>query len=364
MRLVFILPGGGGTGGAHSVVQEAIGLVRLGAEVSLALSQESAEGFRWHYPELEGSGVGLRDFKTIPQLAALVGGFDLAIATSAPSAHMLAEALDLGGAGAVRPAYYVQDYEPLLFMPGARKCEDARASYGLFRDALLFAKTGWLRRIVYDNHGRAPAKVEASIDHEVYRPRERSGGDLVISAMVRPKTPRRGPRRTVRILNGLAAQVRAGVSLVVFGCGEEELNEPGLRLSPQVARLGVLRREQVAEVLAGSDLFLDLSDYQAFGRTGLEAMACGCVPVLPVFGGADEFARHGRNGFLVDTRSDEAILAVADSFIAADPAARQALRACAISTASQYTVEKAARSEYQVFSAHLSLTPNPQIANP
>lgn len=357
MRLLFILPGGGGTGGAHSVVQEAIGLTRLGAEVSLALSQDSSEGFRWHYPELEGAAVELMAFKTIPELAALLSGFDLAVATSAPSAHMLADALKLTDGQDARPAYYVQDYEPLLFMPGARKWQDARASYSLFKDALLFAKTGWLRRIVYDNHGRPVAKVAASIDHDVYRPRERSQEALTISAMVRPKTPRRGPRRTVRMLNRLAAEAGDGVKLVSFGCGEEELKAPGLRLSPRVEHLGVLRREQVAEALAGSDLFLDLSDYQAFGRTGLEAMACGCVPVLPVFGGADEFARHGENGYLVDTRSDEAVRAVVDGFIAASPAVRAGLRDAAISTASQYTVEKAARSEYQAFSAHLSQNP-------
>lgn len=355
MRLLFILPGGGGTGGAHSVVQEAIGLTRLGAEVDLALSQDSAEAFRWHYPELEGAMVGLQAFKTIQELAAVLPGFDLAIATSAPSAHMLADALKLSDGKPARPAYYVQDYEPLLFMPGARKWTDARASYGLFKDALLFAKTDWLRRIVYDNHGRPVVKVTASIDHELYRPRERPGGGLTISAMVRPKTPRRGPQRTVRMLNRLAAETGERVRLVSFGCGEEELDGV-FRLSPRVEHLGVLRREQVAEALAASDLFLDLSDYQAFGRTGLEAMACGCVPLLPVFGGADEFARHGENGFLVDTRSDEAVRAVVDGFIAASSGTRAALSAAAISAASQYTVEKAARSEYQAFSAHLTMT--------
>ena len=91
---------------------------------------------------------------------------------------MLADALKLSDRPAVRPAYYVQDYEPLLFMPGARKWADARASYGLFKDGLLFAKTDWLRRIVYDNHGRPVVKVKASIDHDVYRPRQRSGRPL------------------------------------------------------------------------------------------------------------------------------------------------------------------------------------------
>lgn len=355
MRLLFILPGGGGTGGAHSVVQEAVGLAALGAQVSLALSQDSAEAFRWHYPELEGSPVSLHAFRTIPELAALLPGYDLAIATSAPSAHMLSDALKLTREATPRPAYYIQDYEPLLFMPGALKWSDARASYTLFKDALLFAKTDWLRRVVYDNHGRPVVKVSASIDHGVYRPRERApGGELLVSAMIRPKTPRRGPLRTVRVLNRLAQDPR--VRLVSFGCGEEELAEMRPRLSTSVDHRGVLRREEVAQVLAGSDLFLDLSDYQAFGRTGLEAMACGCTPLLPVFGGADEFARPGENALLVDTRSDEAVMATLEGFLAAPPGVRRAMREAGIATAAQYTVEKAARSEYQAFSAYLAQT--------
>jgi glycosyltransferase involved in cell wall biosynthesis len=239
-------------------------------------------------------------------------------------------------------------------MPGAVKWADARASYTLFKDALLFAKTDWLRRVVYDNHGRPVVKVSASIDHAVYRPRDRADPELTICAMIRPKTPRRGPHRTARALNRLVAEGRA--RLISFGCGEEELADLRPRLSRPVEHLGVLRREEVAGVLAGADLFLDLSDYQAFGRTGLEAMACGCVPLLPLFGGADEFARHGHNALLVDTRSDAAILTAVQGFIDAGPAARAAMREAGIATAAQYTVEKAARSEYQAFSAYLAQT--------
>jgi glycosyltransferase involved in cell wall biosynthesis len=354
MRLLFILPGGGGTGGAHSVVQEAVGLTRMGAAVALAVSRESAETFAWHYPELKGSVVAVHNFGDMDSLAALLPGVDLAIATSAPSALMLADALGRTKGKAARPAYYVQDYEPLIFAPGTPKWEDARASYSALKGALLFAKTDWLRRIVHDNHGRQVVKVQASIDHAVYRPLARPEWILpAVSAMIRPKTPRRGPERTVRILERLADLYGERLRLVTFGCPDEDLAAMANRPSRRIEHRGVLRRAEVAQALNATELFLDLSDYQAFGRTGLEAMACACVPVLPVFGGADEFARHWDNAILVDTRSDEAIMEACCAYLDGGPEVWERMRDHGIATALDYTVEKAAFSEYQAFSTFL-----------
>ena len=55
------------------------------------------------------------------------------------------------------------------------------------------------------------------------------------------------------------------------------------------ATYGTLKRQEVADLLGRCDVFIDLSDYQAFGRTALEAMACGCTSVVPMHGGAEEY---------------------------------------------------------------------------
>ena len=117
----------------------------------------------------------------------------------------------------------------------------------------------------------------------------------------------------------------------------------------EVTNRGVLRRTEVPNLLRNADLFLDLSDYQAFGRSGLEAMASGCVPVVPVMGGADEYAVHGHNAFVVDTRSDEEILAAVDAFVALPPTARFQMKLRGLETASRYTIKRAALSQLQVF---------------
>jgi glycosyltransferase involved in cell wall biosynthesis len=354
MRVTFILPGRGGGGGAHSVVQEAGGLQRLGVDVAIATTAETYPAFRLNYPELDRS-IRLPLFRDDQELGAVLAQTDLAVATTAPSAVQLATVLKGMKAERPRAAYYVQDYEPLFFTPGTPQWTEARDSYSALPGALLFAKTDWLCAMVQDNHGGSLVKVAPSIDHQTYHPDLAARRETVtISAMIRPKTLRRAPRRHVRILERLGAMVGADVNLVSFGCEAGELAAEGLKLSARIAHRGVLSRRQVAAVLRDSDLFLDLSDYQAFGRTGLEGMACGCVPVLPVFGGATEYARHGENAYLVDTRSDEAILAAVSAYLSNGPAVRRDMRIAALGTALDYSVERAAFSEYMAFRRYLS----------
>lgn len=349
MRIVFVLPGRGGGGGSHSVVQESIGLRRMGLDVALATTRGSYAGFQLNYPELDRS-LPVPLFQDAQELSAVLAGADLAVATTAPSANLLAEALTAMEERRPRAGYYIQDYEPLFFTPGTPEWTAARASYTVLTDALLMAKTDWLCRLVQANHGRPVVKVSPSIDHETYHPdlRERGPG-VTISAMIRPRTPRRAPRRTVRVLNRLAAQLPAEHALISFGCEASELEREGLMLDSRVEHGGVLSRRQVAAVLRSSDLFLDLSDYQAFGRTGLEGMACGCVPVLPLFGGGDEYARHRENAYVVDTRDDDAILSVVSDFVGDSAETRSQMRSSAMATALAYSVERAAFSEYEAF---------------
>jgi glycosyltransferase involved in cell wall biosynthesis len=111
---------------------------------------------------------------------------------------------------------------------------------------------------------------------------------------------------------------------------------------------GTLIREEVAQLLRSADIFLDLSDYQAFGRTGLEAMACGCTVVLPTKGGVDEYAINRENALLVDTTSEEACYNAATELVS-NSELRKKLRKNSIMKAAEYSISKAAASELTVF---------------
>ena len=91
-----------------------------------------------------------------------------------------------------------------------------------------------------------------------------------------------------------------------------------------------------------------MSVYQAFGRTALEAMACGATAVVPQVGGVWEFVRDGENALAVDTLGSEGA-AQALGRLVEDPALLERLKAGARATATRYSAIRAALSEYVLF---------------
>jgi glycosyltransferase involved in cell wall biosynthesis len=72
---------------------------------------------------------------------------------------------------------------------------------------------------------------------------------------------------------------------------------------PEVSRLPYLSsRESVAEAMASADVFLALGRFETFGLAGLEAIACGTVPVFPDRGASAEMAES--LGILPPYRAD------------------------------------------------------------
>ncbi len=357
-HVLFVLPTRGGGGGANSVAQEAMGLSRMGVQATVAVNAANAAAFSASYPELRHKAVAVTAFDDAASLGKEMASADIACATTCGSVSLIEAALSTIPEEARRPklAYYVQDYEPLFHDIDTPVWREAFASYTRLPQAQLFAKTDWIRAMVEANHQVTVAKVDPSIDHEIFFPdlARPLGGTTTVVAMLRPRTSRRGPYRTARLLAWLAKTYGDAVAIEVFGTSDRELATFGIELPSTAINHGPLRRTEVPEVLRRADLFLDLSDYQAFGRTALEAMACGCNVVVPVLGGAGEFARHGWNAFVVDTRSDAEVKAAIGAFMAMDAKDRDEMRLNALATAADFTVEKAALSELRLFRAMLA----------
>jgi glycosyltransferase involved in cell wall biosynthesis len=350
-KVIFVLPASGGGGGANSVVQEAIGLRRYGVPVSIAVPAEHQFRFAASYPELASGEVPLAWYANAAELAAQIAAVDLVCATTNGSVRHVAEAIERLPAGRrPRTAYYIQDYEPLFYQAGSPEWDEARLSYTRLPACTLFAKTRWLCNIVYENHGIRVAKVEPSLDHDIYYPRLSAAGERIeVLAMLRPQTPRRAPLRTLRIMQALAERYGGRIGLQVFGTDDTKLKELGIKLPPLMRNHGSLLRTEVPEVMRQATLFLDLSDYQAFGRTGLESMACACVPLVPSLGGSAEYAVDRVNGYAVDTRSDQAILQAVEHFVGLSAAQREQMKMAGMNTAARYTVTRTVLSELALF---------------
>ncbi len=355
LAIAYVLPGlpPEGSGGSHSVFQEALALRSCGIRVRVAVESEFAGGAALLYP---AAADLIEGYDTPQALEAALDGFDVVVATEAPSAWLVAQHArrhpDVLG------AYYVQDYEPLFSPERGPSADAAMLSYRQAADLLLFAKTHWIANVVGAAHGVPVAKVDPSLDTEVFHARgrrEAPTAPIRVLAMIRPRTPRRQPLETLGALERIQRLLGDRVECLSFGCPIDEFDElQGKVDAVNVEHLGVLGREEVAEALRRCDLFLDLSIYQAFGRTGLEAMACGAVPILPGSGGTREFAVAGSNSLLLDDTADEEAVVASVEALVHDPERLGRLRANGIETAHSFSVTRAALSQYACFAAHFA----------
>ena len=344
LRILFLLPVLGASGGANSVVMEAAEMAKLGVFVRIGVPPRALGDLGAIYADV----LNVRQLLVAAPLEFLLElsrDFDVVVATAAHSMEWVARIV--AAHRQILPAYYVQDYEPWFFAEGSPDARAAAASYARVPGALLFVKTHFLARTLEELQGVDATVVAPSLDHATYYASERhTQASVRMTAMVRPQTPRRAAPRTMRVLRDLARRHGERVEIHVFGCESNDERFIALERDFAFINHGVLRRPEVAELLRDSDVFVDLSDYQAFGRAALEAMASGCIPIVPLAGGGAEFAVDGDNALLVDTTSEQACVDAIAGLIAS-PDRRLQMRSAALATAARFSMRGAALSELQ-----------------
>ncbi len=346
MKVVFILPVAGGGGGAHSVVQEVNEMISMGIDVHIAINSANIMSMKVNYADMPLVIGRFIEFTSEQDLASKIETGSIVVATIFTSVKMLKTIIKIKSD--IIPAYYVQDYEPLFSEMNSPLWKEAYDSYTAIPNMNIFTKTKWQQNIVYKNHGVKVSKVEPSIDHSVYFP-NLNYNKLRISAMVRPKSARRAPYRTMRILRAVKNSL-PNISIDIFGCSDADLENSNVARDFEFTNHGVLKRIQVASLLRNSGLFLDASDFQAFGRTSLEAMACGCVPIVPSVGGGYEYAEHNVNSFIHEMHCEDDVVKSIVNFFQMDKLDRKKIIDTAIDKAQEFSVRKAALSEIRFFS--------------
>jgi hypothetical protein len=194
--------------------------------------------------------------------------------------------------------YYVQDYEPWFYERSDQQAERdaAAASYEL--GLRMVAKTKFLCSVVEDRHKRTVHKVCPGIARDIFYPGSQRlySGPPRLAALYRPDKPRRGTDLLLEVLEELLSRNQT-LSIYLFGSPDVERCSPALRR--RVHFLGRLTSNQVADLYRNCDVVCDFSLWHGFGRMGIEAMACGAVPVVTEAGGITEYARHGENALVV-----------------------------------------------------------------
>jgi GT2 family glycosyltransferase/glycosyltransferase involved in cell wall biosynthesis len=348
--VLFILPVQGQGGGIHSIVQEAAAMYNMGVKVKIAVRESHYSSYEGNYPNIKNITDILVGINTDEELIKCASEFQVMVGTIYHSMELVNRVVAANPQ--LMPAYYIQDYEPLFFEKDTKQWKQAYQSYTLVKDAVLFAKTNWLCEVVEKEHHVHVDKVMPSLDHSVYYPSvtaaRRANWPVIISAMIRPSSPRRGADRTMRVLKQIKKKYDQRVEIHLFGCKEQDFITYELESDFEYFSHGTLIREEVADLLRQSDIFVDYSDYQAFGRTGVEAMACGCAVIFPKEGGTRDFAINGENSLVINTRDEEACFTALDTLVE-NHDLRKKLRKNALDKVQEFSPLRAAQSELNLF---------------
>lgn len=339
-RVTYVLEKFAIAGGVLSIVQLVNRLQLLGWDAKIATHHDHDQSrldayMLYHHPYV------------FPTLEALVENFPASdvVVASLWSTAATVDRIVKRMPSAV-PWYFIQDDERNFFHEldhaGQQRVVE---SWGLIPNRIV--KSQWLRSQIAE-FGHETHIVPVGFDQDsFYCHADPAKRPLRILAMVRPRTPRRGFERTLRTMAKVKA-ARPEVEIALFGC--ETLAD--YRLPFEYTDLGEIPNERLRAIYNTAAIVLDLSDYQALGRIGLEGMACGAATVLTKFGGITEYIRAGVNTLAVDPE-DEASVVNAVLRLVDDPALRARLVAEGIRTVERFSCDVEARTTSALFAASL-----------
>ncbi len=331
--------------GIESIGDAVNGMRALGIPATIGVPARDLDQARKSHPAAADAFVSISDRQ---ELSGRTADADVIVATDFKSVAMIKELRR--EREDFLAAYHLQDYEPFSAETRSETPGEAEASYTAIEGQILLADKHWLCGLVGRLHGLHVNKVEPNIDPSLVgfkRPAAGESGQVRVAARIQPGVPRSQPLMTLGLLRRLKDQLADRVEIVTFG-GELAGLIRGDKADLGWRDLGAIGRSDIRKALGTSDVLLDCSVYQALGRTGLEAMACGCTAILPQLGGAGEFAVDGVTALLVDTTDEDATYrALAD--LATDPERLSRLQANAAEAAGRFSPTRAALSAYALF---------------
>jgi glycosyltransferase involved in cell wall biosynthesis len=322
-------------GGVLSVIQLVNELILLGVEARIVALFEDPAIYDW--TKLYTRPIIFCNRK---ELIANFPETDIAVATLWNTASWVAELVKKGRAR--QGVYFIQDYEPWFFMEEEKESrQKVRETYRMIDKKIV--KSEWLLSMLAKD-GFAAHKILLGMDLARFYPRDVKTSGLTVLAMARPGTPRRGFQPTIEAL-ARVKRLMPEVEIILFGdrfIGSQDI--------PFAYRdEGVIAdQNQLASLYSEANVFLDGSDFQGFGRCGLEAMACGVACVLTGVGGVTEYAKDGKNALIVPPRDPE-LFAQAITKILKDSDLRQRLVKAGFSTVKAYCHKREAKETLDYF---------------
>lgn len=302
-KVLFVLPICDAGGGGNVVIQESIAMLEMGVDVAIFNLSEYEISFRKSYPDLR---INLY-FGTKKDLLSLVKEYDVIVATIYYSIDWIK---DFQG---IIKAYYIQDFEPYFFEKDTNEFKLAINSYSISKLANIIniTKTIWNYNELIKQTNTNSNIIGISANTDLFRVIKNDFNDNInnsinIVAMIRVCSKYRNPYLTANILYRIKRKYGNKVNIIIFGSNNVEIDSLNKNFnSIDYYNCGILSREKILTLFSNSDIFIDLSVYQAMGLTSLESMNCGVATCVPLLGGSTEFAKDNYNSMVLDTSNED-----------------------------------------------------------
>jgi glycosyltransferase involved in cell wall biosynthesis len=290
MKISFILPGGGVSGGVRVTVVEANHLLKRGHKVRILVRRKAAIGPRAIYRHLRDDIIHsahswlkdfighLESFKEINKCKFEKGEIIVGVGS-----YVLEEMVQLQSLSNPKVHY----------LHGITRWDPERMKRVLNLPIPKIAVASYLVPLVESNgRGEVLAVIPNGIDRSEYfmsgNESEKDGVGTIYSS----QTPK-DPKTIVACIQKISIN-RPEIPVRVFGTERKpkQLGQALYRRFPSV--------EKAREIYSKSLVWIMTSKSEGFPAPPLEAMACGAVPVATDCGGTRDIIVDGENGFLVE----------------------------------------------------------------
>ncbi len=298
MQVVFILPGGGASGGVRCASIVAKGLLDRGHDVRLLCRRPDGGLGSWIR--------SLRDKVVYPESADWLSGFSgdmeqyVDIATCRFRAGELIVAFGMASSGLLARLGHVPNRKVQYLHGSTPWCPDLMEQ-ALRLQVPKIIVASYLRDVVASYGGNQvigviPNGVDCRQYYSSVPESDRDGVGLIFSWHAA-----KDPETTLSVIRKLRVR-RPDVPIRVFGAHRRptELKQVSYRRYPTVPQArGIYSRSLVWAVC---------SKAEGFSMPVLEAMACGCAVVATDCGGTRDIMADGESGFLVPPQDSERIV--------------------------------------------------------
>ncbi len=333
LRVTYILHNLVVAGGVLSVIQIVNELILLGIDAKIVALFQDPAVVDW--TRLYAEPIV---FKNPQELLDRFPLSDIVVATLWTTASLADQLVRQGKAA--QSAYFLQDYEPWFF-PECDRVSRRRVRQTYARIPHRIVKSRWLAGMLA-KEGHYTHQIRLGMDLGVFYPRDVNRNHPVVLAMARPKTPYRGFIQTIGALATVKMRM-PDVEIVLFG--DRFLKRQAIPFEFRDEGV-VTSQDRMAELYSEATVFLDGSDFQGFGRCGLEAMACGAACVLTGAGGVTEYAVHDHNSLIVPPKHPD-LFSEAILILLKDKPLRNRLIDEGLQTAGNFCHKREARETYE-----------------